>query len=109
MDSNTFMHHFYSPAEKHPQTLWGPRLPAKVETQGNPIHDTMNHGWCILIQEKPHWALFTALMSAGLVLSGLVAAIYIWIKADPQTGVTIGAWLIATEAMIITTVLFWWS
>jgi hypothetical protein len=105
IDNRTFFHHFYSPASKHPDMMWGPRLPRKL----GPRLTTMTPGWGIHFEERPDWPLFAAMNFISLLVSGMIAGIYSWKTADTATGVAIGAWLTATQTMGMTAVFFWWS
>lgn len=103
MDSRTFLHHFYASASKHPDTMWGVRLPWKI----GPGPAPMAPGWGVHLEERPDWTLFAALMFLCLLLSGLVAGIYAWRAKDNPTGIAIGAWLTATQTMGMTAIFFW--
>ncbi|KAB8202235.1 hypothetical protein BDV34DRAFT_228561 [Aspergillus parasiticus] len=105
MDNRTFFHHFYSSASKHPDTMWGPRLPWKL----GPGLGPMASGWGIHLEEEPDWLLFAALMFLFLLLSGVAAGIYSWRTGDHPTGVAIGTWLMAVQAMGATALFFWWT
>lgn len=76
MDSNTFMHYFYSPAWKHQDVMWGPRLPKKVNGRLSEIPQPLAQGWGIQIEEGPHWAHITTLILVFLIVSGVVAGVY---------------------------------
>ena len=99
------MHHFKAPASKHPDTIWGPRLPWKLGSEVK----TMEQGWGIHLVEGPDWPLFWALMATILVLTGLIAGLYSWKTGDSQTGVAVGAWLTAVQGMATPAVFFWTS
>ena len=105
IDNLTFFHHFYSPASKHTDEMWGPRLPWKL----GPGLASMEYGWGIHIEDRPDWPLFAGLNFVLLLTSGLVAGIYSWRMKDPPTGVTIGAWLTAVQTLALTSLFFWWS
>lgn len=105
MDSRTFLHHFYLPASKHPEIMWGPRLPRKLGDSLGP----MAQGWGIHLVERPDWPLFSAIMSILILISGAIAGVYGWKNGDPATGVAIGAWLTAVETLAASAVFFWWT
>lgn len=105
-----FMHLFlYGDASKHPLAQWGPRLPRKVGDPFAVSGQSLALGWGVEIQERPHWAMFTASMFLVLLLSGLVAGIYSWRTGDHQSGIAIGTWLTSTQAMAVATLFFWWT
>lgn len=103
IDSRIFFHYFYAPASKHPDSLWGSRLPWKL----GPSLGPMAQGWGIHLEERPDWPLFAAFMFLFLLVSGLVAGIYSWKTGDNQTGVAIGAWLTTVQATSMTALFFW--
>jgi len=105
IDSRTFLHHFYASETDHPDLMWGSRLPWKL----GPSLGPMDKGWGILLEERPDWPLFAALMFPFVLLSGLVAGIYSWKTGDNQTGVAIGAWLTTVQTLGMTAVFFWWT
>lgn len=104
MDSRTFLHYFYSPASIHPDMIWSTRLPWKI----GPRQGLMAQGWGIHLEEQPDWPLFAALMCFFLIINGLVAGIFAWKTGDNSTGVAIGTWLTAVQAMGTTALFFWW-
>lgn len=85
--------------------MWGMRLPWKL----GPALAPMAQGWGIHLEERPDWPLFAAIMCLFLLLSGLVAGIYSWKTGDNQTGVAIGVWLTAVQAMGMTALFFRWT
>jgi len=105
MDSRTFMHYFYLPASSHPEIMWGPRLPRKLGSSLGP----QAQGWGIQLVERPDWSLFSALMGVLVLLSGAVGGIYAWRTNDHATGVAIGTWLTAVQALLVTATFFWWT
>lgn len=105
MDSRTFFHHFYAPAEQHTGSIWGERLPWKV----GPALEPKAHGWGIHLEEHPYWPFFTALMFGVVFLSATAAGIYVWRTGDSQTAVGIGTWLTAIQAAGIPVLFFWWA
>ena len=80
MDSRIFFHYLYSPALHHPDWMWGPRLPWRLNS---PL-GSMEHGWGIHLEEKPNWPLLAAIISFGLFISGIVAGFYGWKTGDRQ-------------------------
>jgi hypothetical protein len=85
--------------------MWGPRLPRKL----GPSLTPMAQGWGIHLEERPDWALFAAMNFFSLLISGAIAGIYSWKMKDTPTGVAIGAWLTAVQAMGVMAIFFWWT
>jgi hypothetical protein len=108
MDSDTFMHYFYSPSCAYDESLWATRLPKRVDDALTDSNETLPQGWGIRIEERPHWRMFTFLMIVILLISALVAGLYSWKTGDNQTGVAIGAWLTTTQAAGLVGLFFWW-
>jgi hypothetical protein len=85
--------------------IWGPRLPRKL----GPSLTSMAPAWGIHLEERPDWPLFAAVNFISLLASGAIAGIYSWKTKDTPTGVAIGAWLTAVQAMGVTAVFFGWT
>ena len=103
MPSHIFMHHFLSnnPLQDHPRLQWAPRLPQKLETSLYFSNDILAIGWGVQILEGPNWGLIWIILTITTSLSGLVAALYAFFVHYRATGVAIGAWLSAIQAMAL--------
>jgi len=109
MDSDTFFHYLYTPAWKHRDILWGPRLPRKVCNRTSQSPSLLAQGWGIQIRESPHSALVATLMFLFLAVSGVVAGVYAWRTGGSQTSVAIGTWLTTVQAMGLAAWVSWQS
>ena len=103
MPSHIFMHHFRSnnPLQDHPRLQWAPRLPQKLETSLYFSNDVLAVGWGVQILEGPNWGLIWIVLTIATLLSGLIAVFCAFLVHDKATGVAIGAWLTAIQAMAL--------
>ncbi|KAF2179460.1 hypothetical protein K469DRAFT_445033, partial [Zopfia rhizophila CBS 207.26] len=100
MTSNWFMHHFdFIDDPRHPEEIWGPRLPKKLGISLAASTELLAQGWGIRIEEGPNWALLSILMFLFILISGIVAGAYAVKTHDNQAAVAIGTWLTTVQAM----------
>jgi hypothetical protein len=104
MDSDTFLHYLLTPAEKHPDIIWGPRLPYKLGESLAESHTPLAQAWGIQISESINHALVASIMFIIVLLSGLIAGFYAWATRDNQSAIAIGTWLTTVQAMGLTAV-----
>ena len=110
MPTNVFMHYFYSSTpEKHWDNLWGERFPQKLKTSILFSNDPLVVGWGIQITDGPNWFLLCLLMLLCLLISGIVAGVYAHFAKDNQTGVAIGSWLTAVQALGVALLFLRWQ
>ena len=48
-------------------------------------------------------------MLIALIISGIVTGVCAWETSGYQTGVAIGAWMTAVQALTFAVVFLWWS
>ncbi len=93
----------------HNQELWVKKFPYRLDLSLRDNGTPQEVGWGIEIEEGPNMLLFS-LISLALVLSnGLVAGTYGALMKAPATGIAIGSWLTAVQALIVTVLFFRWT
>ncbi|MCJ1383714.1 hypothetical protein MMC17_006828 [Xylographa soralifera] len=109
MPADEFMHYFNTPAEAHPNRAWTRRFPQKLQNSLLFSTELLAPGWAIEITEGPNWLLVCVYNFIGVFVSGFVAGVYAVVKQDNTTGVAIGAWLTALQALLGAMLFFRWS
>jgi hypothetical protein len=109
MPSNLFIHYFNKNTTAHNEAIWSTRFPIKLQESLFYTRKPLTEGWGIEITEGPNWLIFCTVMVIVLVLSGVIAIIYVQFTGDKPTGVAIGAWLTAVQAMAAAAGFFKWT
>ena len=109
MDPRTFNHYFQKPHNADVAETWIKRFPLLQDSSLYYSNEKLAKGWGIEITEDWNWPLLIITSLIGLLVSGAIASTYSVLTRDPQTGVAIGAWLTAAQALFATAVLWRWS
>jgi hypothetical protein len=104
--SDTFLHYLETPAVKHPDRIWTPRLPLKFGERLGTSHTPLTPAWGIQILEGINHVLFIFAMFIIVLLSSVIAGIYGWRTHNNQTAIAIGPWLTTVQAMAVTMIFF---
>jgi hypothetical protein len=95
------MHYLTSSTKKHDHSIWGPRLPQKLNESALSLGIGEN-SWGIYILNGLEWELITLIMVVCAILGLFISAIYCVLTKDNQTGLAIGAYVAALQAMGLT-------
>ena len=109
MPPQIFMHYFNSTTQAHTEAIWVERFPHKLGDSIFYQSKPLTVGWGIEIEEDRNWTLFVIVQLIVLLISGAVAATYASITTDVASGVAIGAWLTAVQALIVILLFFRWT
>ena len=107
MPPNTFIHYFTKVTDAHNDALWVRRFPHRLKESIFYSPKPLAEGWGIEIAEGPNWLLFSIIMLLALLVSGTTAGLYGYFMKDTATGVAIGSWLTAVQALVVAILFFW--
>jgi len=108
IDADTFNHYFHKPHLADLSAVWIERFPQLHDVS---LFYSPNRppSWGFEIMETRNFLLFAIMNLIGLLLSGLVAFLSARFLKDKSTGVAIGSWLTATQALVLAILFWYWT
>lgn len=106
---NILIHYVLNPDKAHDFPLWSRQMPQKL---GDSIFYSIEpgqEGWGFEIVEGLNWFVFSSGTLVVLLLSGAAAGLYGFFMDDASTGVAIGCWLTAVQALLVAVLFFRWT
>lgn len=109
MPPKVFMHYLNKVTEAHTEAIWVTRFPHKLGDSIFYQAKPLTVGWGVEIEEVRNWWLFFIVQLISLLSSGVAAVVYATVRKDVPSGIAIGAWLTAAQALIVAVWFFRWK
>ena len=109
MDARTFNHYFHKPHSADSEATWIQRFPQLADSSLYYSNEKLAKGWGIEITEGLNKLVLGCTALIVLLLSGAVTGICAVVWDDRQTGLAIGSWLTAVQALIAASLFWYWE
>lgn len=108
MSQHTFLH-YLSCTAYNPKLAWLPRLPKKLEPSLLRFTGAVNYGWGMHIYEGPNYFAVGMLNLLMMVLSGLAAFLWKYLRGDFQGAFGFAGWIVAVANGILVAYIMKWQ
>ena len=109
IDRRTFNHYFHKPHWADSSETWIRRFPQLVDSSLYYGNEKLAKGWGVEITEDRNWTVFVGVNLLVMVICGGFAGVFARVVGDPQTGVAVGAWATAVQALVVNALFWRWT